>query len=58
MHCVIVEYSSSFYAKILDLIPNIKTTNDKKFAEHTLIISRKLLNMDPQITSDQLCPDR
>lgn len=43
MNYLIVEYSTALYTEILEIVPDIKMVNDRKFVESSYLVMRDIL---------------
>lgn len=50
LHFLIVDYLAELYEVVLDVVPNIASTNDRKFVESVMIVARKVLQIEPIVT--------
>lgn len=54
LHFLIVDYLAELYEVVLDVVPNIASTNDRKFVESVMIVARKVLQIEPIVTVQQV----
>jgi hypothetical protein len=50
---LITDHSPSLYRAVLEIVPNIKLQNDRKFLDSSYLVMRDILECYPVITVDQ-----